>query len=165
VDLLIVRHAIAFEQDVKRWRDDGERPLSPEGMARARKAAAGLKRLAPTPSLVLVSPLKRAQQTAAILTRCAGWPAPVTAAQLLPGASPAALFTRLAGSRDPCIAVVGHEPGLGRLITASLPGEAGAGAFELKKMGVALIEFPGTPRAGQGALVWLSAPKLLRAAR
>jgi phosphohistidine phosphatase SixA len=29
MELLIVRHAIAFEVDARRWPDDGERPLSP----------------------------------------------------------------------------------------------------------------------------------------
>ena len=74
MDLLIVRHAIAFERDSRRWRDDGERPLSPEGMVRARKAAAGLKNIAERPQCVLSSPLVRARQTAAILTEFAGWP-------------------------------------------------------------------------------------------
>ena len=66
MDLLIVRHAIAFERNVRRWRDDGERPLSPEGMVRARKAAAGLKYIAERPQCVLSSPLVRAKQTAAV---------------------------------------------------------------------------------------------------
>ena len=57
MDLLIVRHAIAFERNPKRWPDDGERPLSPEGMRRARKAAAGLKRIANRPVRVLTSGL------------------------------------------------------------------------------------------------------------
>jgi phosphohistidine phosphatase SixA len=38
-------------------------------------------------------------------------------------------------------------------------------AFEMKKMGVALVEFSGAARAGRGRLVWLVPPKVLRAAR
>src|SRR5580698_4658247 len=68
MDLLIVRHAIAFERNPRRWRDDGERPLSPEGMVRARKAAAGLRQITERPQCVLTSPLMRARQTATILT-------------------------------------------------------------------------------------------------
>ena len=74
MELLIVRHAIACEGDAKRWPDDGARPLSPRGVLRARRAAAGLKKLAVRPVRVLVSPLVRTQQTAAILTQYAGWP-------------------------------------------------------------------------------------------
>jgi hypothetical protein len=50
------------------------------------------------------------------------------------------------------------------LIAACLPG-GGAAAFEMKKMGVALLAFPGAARAGRGRLVWLLPPKVLRAAR
>src|SRR5215469_14825655 len=77
MDLLIVRHAIAFDRNPRRWRDDGERPLSPEGMVRARKAAAGLKQITDRPQCVLCSPLVRARQTATILAEFSGWPKPV----------------------------------------------------------------------------------------
>ncbi len=38
-------------------------------------------------------------------------------------------------------------------------------AFELKKMGAALISFPKAARAGAGALQWLVPPRILRAAQ
>ena len=165
MQLLVVRHAVAFERNAARWPDDLERPLTSAGTARARKAAQGLKRIAEPPVRVLASPLRRAQQTASILTRFAGWPEATSCAQLLPDASPGGLLELLAGARDRCVAVVGHEPGLSRLIAACLPGGVGAAAFELKKMGVALLVFPGAPRAGGGRLVWLLPPKILRAVR
>ena len=165
MQLLLVRHAIAFERSATRWPDDGERPLTPEGMARARKAAQGLKRILEPPAQVLVSPLTRAQQTASLLTRFAGWPAGTPCAQLLPSATPDELLALLARSRERCIAAVGHEPGLSRLMAACIPGAPGAEAFEMKKMGVALLAFRGVARAGRGRLVWLLAPKVLRAAR
>jgi phosphohistidine phosphatase len=164
MQLLLVRHAIAFDPSAERWPDDAERPLTPQGMERARKAARGLKRIAGPPVRVLASPLTRAQQTAAILTRSAGWPESTPCVELAPGASPDDVLALLARSREPCIALVGHEPGLSRLIAACLPG-GGAAAFEMKKMGVALLAFPGAARAGRGRLVWLLPPKVLRAAR
>src|SRR2546429_181883 len=109
MDLLIVRHAIAFERNPKRWPDDGERPLSPEGMRRARKAATGLKRIANRPVRVLTSGLLRARQTAAILTEFAGWPKAVECAQLSPAESPQALLDVLRGSRDKCIATAAQH--------------------------------------------------------
>src|SRR6202049_2164116 len=57
MELLIVRHAIAFERSATRWAADDERPLSPQGVERARQAAAGLKRGAERPARVLTSPL------------------------------------------------------------------------------------------------------------
>jgi phosphohistidine phosphatase len=164
MELLVVRHAIAFERSARRWRDDAERPLSPQGEARARKAALGLKRITARPTRVLVSPLRRAQQTAAILTQFAGWPEAAECAQLLPGAAPEALLALLGRGRGGRIAVVGHQPGLGRLLAACLPGGEAA-AFELRKMAVALVCFQGSARAGRGRLIWLLPPKMLRAAR
>jgi phosphohistidine phosphatase len=165
MQLLVVRHAIAFERSSARWPDDAERPLTPEGAARARKAAQGLKRIGAPPARVLASPLRRAQETASILARFAGWPEATICVQLLPGAAPEELLALLARARDRSLAVVGHEPAVGRLIAACLPGGVGAAAFEMKKMGVALLEFPGTARAGRGRLVWLLPPKILRAVR
>jgi phosphohistidine phosphatase len=164
MELLIVRHAIAFERNAKRWPDDGERPLSPAGLERARKAAAGLKRVAPRPLRVLSSPLLRARQTAAVLTEFAGWPPATECAELSPGTPPEALLAALRGLREARIAAVGHEPGLRRLVAASLAGSAGSQALEFKKMGAALLTFQGAPRAGGARLLWLVPPKMLRAA-
>jgi phosphohistidine phosphatase len=166
MDLLIVRHAIAFDRNPRRWRDDGERPLSPEGMVRARKAAAGLKHIAERPQCVLSSPLVRARQTATILAEFAGWPKAVECAALAPDEPPEELFAVLATQKEKVVAVVGHQPGLGRLLAASLPAQVRGGvnpqAFELKKMGAALVSFSSIPRAGGGSLSWLVPPRILR---
>jgi phosphohistidine phosphatase len=165
MELLIVRHAIAFEVDARRWPDDAERPLSPRGVARARQAAAGMKQLVRKPTRVLVSQLTRAQQTAAILTEVAGWPEAERCAALAPGGSPEALLATLRRMPETRIALVGHEPGLGRLLAASLPGVSATQAFRFKKMGAALLAFEGAARAGGARLAWLASPKLLRAVR
>lgn len=169
MDLVIVRHAIAFERDARRWPDDGDRPLTPEGMARARKAATGLKQVAERPRCVLSSPLVRAKQTAAILTELAGWPKATECAALAPDEPPERVFAALAARKEKIIAVVGHQPGLGRLLAACLPTQMRGGvnpqAFELKKMGAVLISFSGTPRAGGGVLNWFVPPRILRATK
>jgi len=162
MELLLVRHAIAFERDPRRWRDDGERPLSPRGIARARKAATGLKRLVARPTRLLSSPLLRTRQTAAVLTQYAGWPRAQNASLLAPGTPPEELLARLARERGPRIALVGHEPDLSELLAACL-GASAAGAFAFRKMGVALVRFRGPVHAGRGQLLWLLPPRLLRA--
>jgi phosphohistidine phosphatase len=167
MDLLIIRHAIAFDRNPKRWRDDGERPLSPEGMVRARKAAAGLKHIAERPQCVLSSPLLRAKQTASILTEFAGWPKAIECPALAPDAAPEEVLTTLAAHKEKIIAVVGHQPALGRLLAACLPAQVRGGvspaAFELKKMGAALVSFSATTNAGGGILKWFVPPRILRA--
>jgi phosphohistidine phosphatase len=164
MELLIVRHAIAFERNARRWPDDGERPLSPRGVNRARQAAAGLRRLVQRPTRVLTSPLVRARETAAILTQFARWPKAAECPELEPGTAAQALLARLGARADERIALVGHEPDLGRLIAVCLPGSARHEAFALKKMGVAQLAFRGMPRPGAGELRWLLPPRALRAA-
>ncbi|GAC1663558.1 MAG: phosphohistidine phosphatase SixA [Steroidobacteraceae bacterium] len=165
MELLIVRHAIAFERDAHRWPDDDERPLSARGMARARKAAQGLKAISGRPARVLTSPLLRARQTAAILSQVAAWPRAVPCHQLMPGVGAPELLALLGRARDERLAVVGHEPGLGHLVSTCLPGGAKSAAFAFRKMGVALLEFKGPPRAGRGELVWFVPPRVLRCTR
>ena len=166
MELLIVRHAIAFERDRQRWRDDGERPLSPAGKRRARKAAAGLKELSQAPDRVLTSPLIRARQTAQILTECAGWPQAEEVPGLAPGQdSSLMLLTLLAKAPSKRVAVVGHQPDLGALLAACLLAERGSIAIEMKKSAVACLSFAGTPRAGSAVLKWLATPRMLRGFR
>src|SRR6202051_3645758 len=152
MELLIVRHAIAFERDRRRWRDDGARPLSPAGIRQSRKAAAGLKELGKAPDLLLTSPLVRARQTAQILTAVAGWPQAEEAPELSPGGAPLAVLTLLGQKHGKVVAVVGHEPGLGALLTVCLLGDDGAMAIEMKKNAVACVSFDGSPRAGRAVL-------------
>src|SRR4029077_9835120 len=100
MELLVVRHAIAFEPNARRWPDDAERPLSPHGVTRARKAALGLKRLTTRPARGLVSPLRCARETAAFLAPLACWPEAAQCVQLRHGASPESLLALLARSRE-----------------------------------------------------------------
>lgn len=162
MQLLIVRHAIAAQRDANRWPDDADRPLTAEGVGRARRAAAGLKRIL-KPGLILTSPLVRARDTATILTQAARWPKAVECDALAPGKSPEEVLEVLRRQRAnaECIAVVGHQPGLGRLLALCLGGVRPE-AFELKKSAIALVEFQGQPRAGRGMLAALLPPRILR---
>ena len=164
MQLLILRHAIAFPRDAKRWPDDGQRPLSMEGAKRARRAAAGLKSVVKRPALVLTSPLVRARDTAAIFAQGARWPKAVECDALSPAASPEGVLEALRrqGAKAECVAVVGHQPHLGRLLALCLRGEARPEAFELKKSAVVCMQFEGPPRAGQAVLTALLPPRILR---
>src|SRR5258708_33172652 len=112
MELLIVRQAVALERDRHRWRDDGARPLSPAGLRRARKAAAGLKEFSKAPDRLLTSPLVRARQTAQILTDVAGWPQAEEVPELAPGAPALAVLTLLCQDRSKFVAACEHPPGL-----------------------------------------------------
>lgn len=164
MELLILRHAIALPRDPKRWPDDGKRPLTLEGVKRARRAALGLKRMAKRPALVLTSPLVRARDTAGIFAQAAGWPKAAECAALSPGGSPEDVLESLRrrGGKAQCVAVVGHQPHLGQLLALCLGGDARAEAFELKKSAVACVRFESSPRVRQGVLTALLPPRVLR---
>jgi phosphohistidine phosphatase len=163
-ELLIVRHAIAYPRDPKRWPDDTGRPLTAEGIRRARRAAAGLKRIGKRPNVVLTSPLIRARDTAKILSQAARWPEAVECDALAPPGSLDDVLEALRrhGGKAGCIAVVGHQPHLGRLLAHCLRGDARAEAFELKKSAVACLQFEAAPSAGRGVLQWSLPPRILR---
>jgi phosphohistidine phosphatase len=162
MELLIIRHAIAFERDRHRWPDDAMRPLSPLGIRRARKAAAGLKELCKAPDRLLSSPLIRARETAKILTEVAGWPRAEIAPELTPGEGAAAVLTLLAKDRSKRIAIVGHQPDLSALLTACLLRNRGTLPIEMKKNAVACLAFDGRARVGHAVIKWLATPRLLR---
>jgi phosphohistidine phosphatase len=165
MELLIIRHAIAFERDRDRWADDAARPLSPAGIRRSHKAAAGLKELCKVPDRLLTSPLVRARQTAKILTEVAGWPRAEIAPELRPGEVAAAVLALLAKDRSKRIAVVGHQPDLSALLTVCLLKDGGTLPIEIKKNAVACLSFDGRARAGGAVVKWLATPRLLRGFR
>jgi phosphohistidine phosphatase len=165
MELLIIRHAIAFERDRHRWVDDGARSLSPIGVKRSRKAAAGLKELCKVPDRLLTSPLVRARQTAKILTEIAGWPPAEIAPELAPGEGAAAVLTLLGKHRSKRIAIVGHQPDLSALVTVCLLKDGSDLPIEMKKNAVACLSFVGRARAGRAALKWLATPRMLRGFR
>jgi phosphohistidine phosphatase len=165
MDLLIIRHAIAFERDLHRWPDDAARPLSPLGVRRSRKAATALKELCQVPDRLLTSPLIRARQTARILTEVAGWPRAEVAPELKPGEGAPAVLTLLARARSKRIAIVGHQPDLSALLTACLLEGNSAITIEMKKNAVACLSFRGRAHIGSAALKWLATPRMLRGFR
>lgn len=163
MELLMVRHAIAYDRDRKRWPDDSNRPLTPEGVKLARKAAAGLKRIVDRPDVVLTSPLARATQTAAVLAEHADWPEAVETVELAPENDPQKVITVLRRQQGKTIAVVGHEPGLSELIGLCLLNDRVGLRLDLKKPGVVSLSFKGLPTAGAAVLNWFAAPRMLRA--
>ena len=167
MELLLVRHAIALGRDPDRWPNDGDRPLSPEGEERFRKAARGLKKIVPSVELVLSSPYARAWRTAEILTEEAGWPSPQRCPELEAERRPsdALRALRAPSSRErESLVMVGHEPSLSELASLLLAGSQSRLSLEMKKGGVVCVAFDGVPASDKGILRWLATPKMLRAA-
>ncbi len=155
--LFLVRHAIAEDRDAERWPDDADRPLTRRGVRRFRRVAKALAAAAEIPQVVLSSPYLRAWRTADLLAE-AGWPAQQVHPALIPGARPDELLPALPQSG--ALALVGHEPDLGRLASFLLTGDAEGLAFEVKKGGVVCLEMDRA--AGVVRLKWHAPPSLLR---
>jgi phosphohistidine phosphatase len=163
MDVYLVRHAIGATRDSTQWPDDSERPLTPEGEARFRNAARGLRRVAPKVDVVLSSPYVRAWQTAEILEREAGWPAPERAQELEATRYPADAVELLRRHASNSVALVGHEPCLSHLASLLLAGDEHAVAIELKKGAVVFLTVNPEVRPGSAFLRWNVTPKILRA--
>jgi len=149
----VVRHAVAEERDATRWPDDAERPLTPEGEERFRRAARGLRTIVRHVDLLLSSPYVRAWRTAEILYEEAGWPAPKQS-ELLEAWRAAADGLELLAADVASVALVGHEPYLSGLVSLLLTGDDSRVRTDLKKGGVVHVE--------DGVLRWYATPKLLR---
>jgi phosphohistidine phosphatase len=161
IELYVVRHAEA--EDPPPGMRDAQRRLTEKGRRDFTRAAQGLAVLEVGLDTILTSPLVRARETAEILAKELGGPEPRLEDDLAPGGSLEALLRGLRdqGSR---IAVVGHEPGLGHLVSLAASGRV-TGGTPLRKGGVARLDFPGAPQPGAAVLSWLLTCKQLRRLR
>jgi phosphohistidine phosphatase len=161
--LLLIRHAIAEQREdfARTGKDDGERPLTDEGRKKMKQAARGLYKLVPEIDLLATSPLTRAAQTGAIVDSVYGGLKEVEIEQLAPAAAPADFLRWLRPRKEDVIAVVGHEPGIGRIFAWLLTG-ADRRIFSFRKGGVCLLDLSGEVAAGAAVLAWALTPGQLR---
>ncbi len=166
--LLLVRHGPAVDRADwnGRGKEDFLRPLTPQGRVRTRGATKGLVRLLDPPEAIATSPYARAVQTGDLVARAFGVEAPQELPALAPDGAPAEILPwlePLAGAA--LVALVGHEPQLGRLASFLLA-RSRVPFLELRKGGACLLELEGRPRAGGARLAWmLTAGQLRRLAR
>lgn len=165
MQLLVIRHAIAEDREefALSGRDDHFRPLTPRGVRRMRRGARGLRRIVPDLALLAASPLVRAVQTADVLADAYGSVERDTWSELSPGVGPSRVLDRLRSLHveGGPVAVVGHEPDLGELVSMLLSGRD-ASFVELKKGSACLLEFEGDPGPERARLLWLMQPGHLR---
>jgi phosphohistidine phosphatase len=160
----LLRHAVAGDRDAQKYPDDDQRPLTPDGIEKMRKAAEGIARIIDPPDVILTSPLVRTSETANIAAAALGCKKRIEACDLLrPGASAAVLrplLTSRAGGGTESVMLVGHEPDLGR-IASELIGASGS-AVEFKKGSLCLIRLDEQHIDQPGVLLWHLTPKQLR---
>ena len=163
MQLLVIRHGIAEDPSaVATGPDDSGPPLSKEGKKMMKRVAAGLRELVDKVDVIGASPLLRAQQTAQIVAKAYNDLRVVTVEELLPESDPPALMSWLGQhSTVDVVAIVGHQPNLGLVVTWLMSGIK-ASRVALTKGGTCLLEFSSSVSPGNGTLQWLLTPSQLR---
>lgn len=162
--LLIIRHALAEDREIfaTTGEPDESRPLTDAGRKKMRKAARALNAMLPYVDLVATSPLARAAESAQIFADAYGELKIAEVKPLAPGHTPESVLTWLKTQKKAdTIALIGHEPDLGRLVSWLLTGKKKS-ILELKKGAACLLEFADTPGHGKATLLWALAPAQLR---
>lgn len=162
--VLLIRHGKAEGRPLLSFsaKKDAARVLTETGRREMRKAAKGLRKLSPDIDVLATSPLTRAHETAEIVGKVFGVRELVEQPLLSPAADGPALLDWLQEqSADATVALIGHEPDLGRFVGLLVSGKD-ASFVTLKKGASCLVEFDGAPAAGRGTLVWLIQPGQLR---
>ena len=161
MNLYLLRHGIAVEPGTPGYENDADRPLIPKGERRLRSAATAMKKLDLSFDLILTSPFLRARQTSDIVAGELKLKKRIEFFDgLLPGGSSKALIQRLSGC-EPApenVLLVGHEPGLSRLISLLVSGGADAAAIEMKKGGLCKLEAAALRHGQSARLAWLLTP-------
>jgi phosphohistidine phosphatase len=153
MQLVLIRHARAVERAL--FKRDRTRALTEDGRRRMRRAARGLHAILPGLTHIATSPLLRARQTAEIVAAVSAGVDTVLLPALAPGGAPRTVLAWLRTQpHNAQLALVGHEPDLGRLASWLLAGRF-SGFVQFKKGAAALIEFADAPAAGKGTLAWL----------
>lgn len=164
MQLLVIRHGIAA--DAEKFADtaqgDSLRPLTKEGKRKMKDIALGLREIVDTVDIIGASPLLRAQQTAEIVAKTYGDLPVRTVKELTPDSDPSALLDWVRQqSSAKVIAIVGHEPHLGILVTWLMT-ERRDSRVAIGKGGACLLEFSSRVAAGTAILQWLLTANQLR---
>ena len=172
MDLILIRHARAFDRDSAAWPDDSRRPLTAQGREEFRTLAKRLGRAVRDVDLLESSGYVRAWQTAQILAEETPWPKPSRLERLEAGEGSAdahieALVRALDGMRGiGTVAWVGHEPMLSRLASRLLAGSTEAMRVDFKKGAAMALRVSPCVAAGVAAdaraeLLWMVTPRVV----
>jgi phosphohistidine phosphatase len=168
VEIYLIRHADAMDADA--GMTDAERPLSEEGREKMRKGAKGLRNLLsgsfPPLDAVLTSPLLRAVESARIIAREVNDNEEVVDCPPLAEGSRWEDLVPFLGKypKSGRVALVGHEPDLGKLAGWLLAPESGA-SIPLKKGAGICFELEEPSPRPQAEMLWFLTPKQLRQLR
>ena len=162
---ILLRHAHAGTKEKFKKKfslPDSKRPISARGRREMKDVLKAIMRLVPNIDLILSSDLMRAEQTAHLLNKKYRKAKYQEILELRPNSHPRELIKKMkAVAQDECVAVVGHEPHLSRLLSFILTG-ADQTDFDIKKGGFAIVEFYDQFKITQARLMCLVQPSRLK---
>lgn len=158
--IYFLRHGSAGEKRANPKQDE-KRPLDKQGIEQCRYIGAALSASDIQVDQVISSPLKRATQTASLVGTEMGYEGDVKVEQAMrPEANFEAFREMLRKySKLDSIMVVGHNPSITEFCSLLLTNGIESQMVELKKGGVARVEYSGKNNA---VLHWSLTPKLVR---
>jgi phosphohistidine phosphatase len=159
--LYVLRHGIAISRGDPGYPLDSDRPLTPKGIKKIRRVAAGMRRLKVQFDVILTSPYRRALETAFIVGRYYGQGESIqTTSALTPEVLPEEVFRVLQDKYSSCqnLLLVGHEPQLSAFVSTLTSGNPGARPL-LKKGGLCKLELEKLQAGKCATLLWLLTPK------
>jgi phosphohistidine phosphatase len=160
MNLFLLRHGLAVEPGAAGYSKDADRPLTPKGERKLRRAAETMKALDLSFDLILSSPYLRARQTAAILAKALNAKERLElSGSLAPGVAARNIVECLHRLPMPDnVLLVGHEPGLSQLIALLVAGDSGL-SVSMKKGGLCKLSAESLKPGRCATLEWLLTPK------
>lgn len=162
MDLYIVRHAIAVPRGTPGYEDDSQRPLTDKGRGKMKKIVKGLRQLGIELDTILSSPYVRARDTAKILADEFNQQDQIRLTDnLIPPGDFKDLIDEIHEKYDvESLALVGHEPMLGQLISWLTTGNREL-QINFKKGGICYLSAADLYRDQRATLEWLLTPALM----
>jgi len=158
--IYFLRHASAGQKRANPNQDE-KRPLDKQGIEQCRYVGRALSAADVQVDAIISSPLKRATQTASIVGNEIGYEGDLHREVALRPDAEYQSFLRMLHkySKLDSIMVVGHNPTLTEFCSELLTAGAETEVVQLKKGGVARVEYSGKKSA---TLAWCLTPKLVR---
>jgi phosphohistidine phosphatase len=160
MDLYILRHGIAEENNPDAPANDSRRRLTSEGAKKIQRIAKGMKALELDFDLILSSPYVRARETAALVAKEFGAEKKLSLVEaLVPDGNPKDLVDQLKSvpKKNRHILLVGHEPYLSRFISLLISGDTCL-PITLKKGGLCKLSLKSIQYGRCATLEWLLTP-------
>jgi phosphohistidine phosphatase len=162
MNLYIVRHAIAVQRGTPGYDDDSQRPLTDKGRGKMNKIAKGLRQLGIELDVILTSPYVRARDTAKVLATEFNLQDQIRFTDnLIPPGDFKELIDEVQEKYDvESLALVGHEPMLGQLISWLTTGNRNM-QINFKKGGVCYLTADNLYQDHRATLEWLLTPAIM----